>query len=220
MPAKPSAARERERIRDIFARFEAAAPEPRTELTYQSPFMLLVAVVLSAQATDVSVNKATPGLFAIADTPEKMVALGEAGVARFISSIGLYNTKARNVVALSRLLLERHGGEAPLDRASLERLPGVGRKTASVVLNELGVEPAIAVDTHVFRVAHRLGLSQASTPDKVEADLMRITPRAALTRAHHWLILHGRYVCVARKPKCEICPVADVCPTRSSFLGV
>jgi endonuclease-3 len=215
MPAKPSAARERERIRDIFARFEAAAPEPRTELTYQSPFMLLVAVVLSAQATDVSVNKATPGLFAIADTPEKMVALGEAGVARFISSIGLYNTKARNVVALSRLLLERHGGEAPLDRASLERLPGVGRKTASVVLNELGVEPAIAVDTHVFRVAHRLGLSQASTPDKVEADLMRITPRAALTRAHHWLILHGRYVCTARKPSCTECVIRDLCEFKS-----
>ena len=195
-------------------------PDPRTELTYQSPFALLVAVVLSAQATDVSVNKATPALFAAAGTPQAMLALGEAGVARFISSIGLYNAKARNVVALSRILIEQHGGEVPLDRQALQALPGVGRKTASVVLNELDVEPAIAVDTHVFRVAHRLGLSAAKTPDLVEADLMRITPKTGLTRAHHWLILHGRYTCVARKPKCGRCLVADLCPSRELFEGV
>ncbi len=194
-------------------------PDPRTELTYESPFALLVAVVLSAQATDVSVNKATPGLFAAAGTPQAMLALGEAAVARFISSIGLYNAKARNVVALSRILIEQHGGEVPLDRQALQALPGVGRKTASVVLNELGVEPAIAVDTHVFRVAHRLGLSVAKTPDLVEADLMRITPKTGLTRAHHWLILHGRYTCVARKPKCGACLVSDLCPSRELFEG-
>ncbi len=194
-------------------------PDPRTELTYATPFTLLVAVVLSAQATDVSVNKATAELYKVADTPEKMLALGEAGVAGYISSIGLFNTKARNVIALSKILLDQHGGKVPLDRAALQALPGVGRKTASVVLNELGVEPAIAVDTHVFRVAHRLGLSKAKTPDQVEADLMRITPRDGLTRAHHWLILHGRYACVARKPRCESCLLADLCPSRELFLG-
>ncbi len=194
-------------------------PDPRTELTYATPFTLLVAVVLSAQATDVSVNKATAELYKVADTPEKMLALGEAGVAGYISSIGLFNTKARNVIALSKILLDQHGGKVPLDRAALQALPGVGRKTASVVLNELGVEPAIAVDTHVFRVAHRLGLSKAKTPDQVEADLMRITPRDGLTRAHHWLILHGRYACIARKPRCESCLLADLCPSRELFLG-
>ncbi len=194
-------------------------PDPRTELTYQSSFALLVAVVLSAQATDVSVNKATPALFAAAGTPQAMLTLGEAGVARLISSIGLYNAKARNVVALSRILIEQHGGDVPLNRQALQALPGVGRKTASVVLNELGVEPAIAVDTHVFRVAHRLGLSEAKTPDLVEADLMRITPKTGLTRAHHWLILHGRYTCVARKPKCGSCLVSDLCPSRELFAG-
>jgi endonuclease-3 len=194
-------------------------PEPRTELAYRSPFTLLVAVALSAQATDVSVNKATSALYATADTPEKILALGEAGLSKFIASIGLYNTKARNVIALCRILLEQHGGQVPLDRAALEALPGVGRKTASVVLNELGVEPAIAVDTHVFRVAHRLALSSAKAPHQVEADLMRVTPKAGLTRAHHWLILHGRYVCLARKPRCEACFIADLCPSRASFLG-
>ncbi len=219
MPAKTPTPRERQRLHVIFERFEAAMPDPRTELTYQSPFALLVAVVLSAQATDVSVNKATPALFASAGAPQTMLALGEAGVARFISSIGLYNAKARNVVALSRILIEQHGGEVPLNRQALQALPGVGRKTASVVLNELGVEPAIAVDTHVFRVAHRLGLSAAKTPDLVEADLMRITPKTGLTRAHHWLILHGRYTCVARKPKCGSCLVSDLCPSRELFEG-
>jgi endonuclease III len=179
----------------------------------------VVAVALSAQATDVSVNKATQKLFAVADTPEKMLALGEEGLKPFISSIGLFNTKAKNVIALSRIVLEQYGGEVPLEREKLQALPGVGRKTASVVLNELRIEPAIAVDTHVFRVSHRLGLSTGKTPDHVEADLMRITPESYLTRAHHWLILHGRYICIARRPKCEICPVADLCPSRHLFVG-
>jgi endonuclease-3 len=194
-------------------------PDPRTELNYVSPYTLVVAVALSAQATDVSVNKATLRLFAVADTPAAMVALGEAGVTDFIKSIGLFRTKAKNVIALSNILLERYGGEVPLDRTALESLPGVGRKTASVVLNELGVEPAIAVDTHVFRVSHRLKLSIAPTPDGVERDLMAITPEPYRTRAHHWLILHGRYTCIARRPKCQVCLIADLCPSRSLFVG-
>ncbi|MBA3812600.1 MAG: endonuclease III [Caulobacteraceae bacterium] len=219
MAGKPSA-RERRRIAAIFDRFAAAAPDPRTELGYASPFTLLVAVVLSAQATDASVNKATARLFQVADSPAAMVALGEAGLIPFIASIGLFRAKARNVAALSRLLIERHGGEVPLNREALEALPGVGRKTAGVVLNELGAEAAIAVDTHVFRVAHRLKLSDGKTPVQVEADLMATTPPARLTHAHHWLILHGRYVCVARRPRCETCRVADLCPSRPLFLGV
>ncbi len=207
------------RIAEIFARFEAASPDPRTELAYATPFTLLVAVVLSAQATDKSVNKATERLYAVADTPAKMLALGEAGLTPYIASIGLFRTKAKNVIALSRLLLEQHGGEVPLERMALQALPGVGRKTASVVLNELGIEPAIAVDTHVFRVAHRLRLSRGKTPDEVERDLMAIVPETGRTRAHHWLILHGRYVCVARKPKCGECLVADLCPSRELFAG-
>ena len=216
---------EQARIAELFERFEAAESDPRTELNYASPYELVVAVALSAQATDVSVNKATDKLFEVAGTPQKMLALGEAGLKPFISSIGLYNMKARNVIrmarnviALSRILVEQHGGEVPLDREALQALPGVGRKTASVVLNELRIEPAIAVDTHVFRVSHRLGLSTGKTPDKVEGDLMAIVPEPALTRAHHWLILHGRYICVARRPKCEACPVADLCPSRHLFV--
>ncbi|HEY2050322.1 MAG TPA: endonuclease III [Caulobacteraceae bacterium] len=219
MASSASARRERDRIRAIFDRFAAACAEPRTELEYASPYTLLVAVALSAQATDVSVNKATTTLFAIADTPEKMLELGEAGLARHIASIGLFNTKAKNVIALSRILVEQYGGEVPRDREALEALPGVGRKTASVVLNELGIAPAIAVDTHVFRVARRLGLTAAETPVKVEHDLMTVVPKERLTRAHHWLILHGRYVCTARKPKCAGCLVADLCPSRELFLG-
>jgi endonuclease III len=207
------------RIAEIFARFEKASPDPRTELGYASPYTLLVAVVLSAQATDKSVNKATERLYKVADTPAKMLELGEAGLTPYIAAIGLFRTKAKNVVALSRLLIEQHGGEVPLRREALQALPGVGRKTASVVLNELGVEPAIAVDTHVFRVAHRLQLSKGKTPDEVERDLMAIVPTDGRTRAHHWLILHGRYVCVARKPKCGACIVADLCPSRELFLG-
>jgi len=211
---------EQARIAEIFARFEAQESDPRTELDYASPFTLLVAVALSAQATDVSVNKATARLFEVADTPQKMLALGEEGLKPFISSIGLYNMKAKNVITLSRILVEQYGGEVPLNREALQALPGVGRKTASVVLNELRIEPAIAVDTHVFRVAHRLGLSTGKTPDQVEADLMAIIPDPLKTRAHHWLILHGRYVCVARRPKCEACVVADLCPSRHLFIGV
>jgi endonuclease-3 len=205
---------EQARIAAIFERFAAASPDPRTELVFDSPFTLLVAVVLSAQATDKSVNKATERLFKVADTPAKLLALGEAGLTAFIASIGLYRTKARNLIGLSRILVEQYGGEVPLERAALQALPGVGRKTASVVLNELGVEPAIAVDTHVFRVAHRLKLSAGKTPEQVEQDLLAITPAPRRSRAHHWLILHGRYVCVARRPKCEACIVADLCPSR------
>jgi endonuclease-3 len=208
------------RIAEIFRRFEAASADPRTELAYASPFTLLASVVLSAQATDKSVNKATQRLYQVADTPQKMLALGEAGLIPYIASIGLYRTKAKNLIALSRILIEQHGGEPPLERAALQALPGVGRKTASVVLNELGVEPAIAVDTHVFRVAHRLKLSAGKTPEAVEHDLMAVTPELARGRAHHWLILHGRYVCVARKPKCAECVVSDLCPSRVLFLGV
>jgi endonuclease-3 len=223
-PPAPSAATklplaERRRIAAIFARLAQVMPEPKTELVYQNPFTLVVAVALSAQATDVSVNKATDKLFAVADTPEKMVELGEARLIPFIQSIGLYRTKARNVIALSRKILDEHEGKVPLTREALQALPGVGRKTASVVLNELGVEPAIAVDTHVFRVAHRLKLSSGKTPDQVEAELMAKVPPEYLTKAHHWLILHGRYTCVARRPKCEICPISDLCPSRELFLG-
>jgi endonuclease-3 len=207
------------RTQEIFDRFAAKDDHPRTELNYSSPFTLVVAVALSAQATDVSVNKATARLFKDADTPAKMAALGIAGLEPYIQSIGLYRTKAKNVIALSNILLDQHGGLVPLNREALMALPGVGRKTASVVLNELDIEPAIAVDTHVFRVAHRLKIADGATPDKVEAQLMAAVPQPYLTRAHHWLILHGRYVCVARRPKCELCVVADLCPSRALFVG-
>jgi endonuclease III len=210
---------EKARIAEVFRRFEAATAHPATELAYKTPFTLLVAVVLSAQATDKSVNKATERLYRVANTPVQILALGEAGLIPFIASIGLFRMKAKNVVALSRILIDQYGGEVPLARDKLQALPGVGRKTASVVLNELGVEPAIAVDTHVYRVAHRLGLSKGKTPDDVERDLMAITPDADKTRAHHWLILHGRYTCLARKPRCAECLVADLCPSRELFLG-
>lgn len=210
---------EKARIEEIFERFAAAQDEPSTELQYQDPFTLVVAVALSAQATDKSVNKATERLFKDADTPAKMAALGVDGMESYIRTIGLYRTKAKNVVALSNILLGQYGGQVPLQREALQALPGVGRKTASVVLNELGVEPAIAVDTHVFRVAHRLDLASGSTPEKVEQQLMQVIPEPYLTRAHHWLILHGRYVCVARKPKCLECRVADLCPSRPLFMG-
>jgi endonuclease-3 len=208
-PRKPPA--ERARIQALFERFEAAESDPRTELSYTSPYTLLAAVALSAQATDVSVNKATARLFAVADTPAKMLDLGEEGIIPYIASIGLFRTKAKSLVAAARILLEQYGGEVPLERDALQALPGVGRKTASVVLNELGVEPAIAVDTHVFRVAHRLRLARGKTPDLVEHELMAAIPDPWRTRAHHWLILHGRYVCIARRPKCAECSVADLC---------
>lgn len=210
---------EKERVAEIFRRFCELTDHPKTELNYATPFELVVAVALSAQATDVSVNKATKALFKAAPTPAKMAALGVEGLSPFIKTIGLFNSKARNVIALSNILLEKHGGEVPLNRADLQALPGVGRKTASVVLNELDIEPAIAVDTHVFRVSHRLKLAKGKTPDKVEAELMKKVPKPYLTRAHHWLILHGRYICVARKPKCMACPVNDLCPSRDLFMG-
>lgn len=216
---KPLPPAERARIEEIFHRFLALSDDPRTELNYDSPYTLVTAVALSAQATDVSVNKATARLFAVADTPQKMLALGEEGLIPYIASIGLYRTKARNVLAAARMIMEQHGGEVPLERTALQALPGVGRKTASVVLNELRIEPAIAVDTHVFRVAHRLKLSTGKTPDQVEADLMAVVPGPYLTRAHHWLILHGRYTCVARRPKCEDCPLADLCPSKLLFVA-
>lgn len=195
----------------FFERLAALDPEPTTELAYTDAFTLLVAVVLSAQATDVGVNKATPALFAAAPTPQAMVDLGEEKVAALIRTIGLYRTKARNVVALSRQLVERHGGKVPADRAALEALPGVGRKTANVVLNTIWGEPTIAVDTHVFRVANRTGLAPGKTVEAVEAGLLARVPGRYLRHAHHWLILLGRYTCLARRPACERCPVADLC---------
>ncbi|HRO32450.1 MAG TPA: endonuclease III [Brevundimonas sp.] len=209
-----------DRVEAIFRRLSGVMPEPKTELDYTNPFTLVAAVALSAQATDVAVNKATRGLFAAADTPQAMLALGEEGVIPFIASIGLYRNKARNLIALSRILVERHDGRVPLTRAALQALPGVGRKTASVVLNELGIEPAIAVDTHVFRVSHRLGLANAATPDKVEQQLHRIVPEDYLPKAHHWLILHGRYVCTARRPNCSGCVISDLCPSRAGLAAM
>ena len=198
-------------IDDFYARLARRIPEPRSELEYVDPFTLLVAVVLSAQATDVGVNKATPALFARASTAAQMAALGEARLSRYIKTIGLYNTKAKNIVALSRLLVERHGGKVPNDRALLESLPGVGRKTANVVLNVAFGEETIAVDTHIFRVANRTGLAPGKTPLEVEKGLVARTPPKWKRHAHHWLILHGRYQCKARKPLCETCVVVELC---------
>ena len=199
---------------EFFARLRAANPAPRTELVYASEFQLLVAVILSAQATDVSVNKATRALFARAPTPRAMLALGLDGLTAHIRSIGLYRTKAGNLLQTCRLLLERHGGAVPRDRAALEALPGVGRKTANVVLNVAFGEPTIAVDTHVFRVANRAGLAPGRTPAEVEQGLLARVPAPYLQHAHHWLILHGRYVCTARKPRCGECAVRDLCRFR------
>jgi endonuclease-3 len=198
-------------VENFFARLSAANPNPASELAHRDPFTLLVAVLLSAQATDVGVNKATEALFAVADTPETMLALGEERLRHFIRTIGLFNTKAKNVIQLSRVLIERHGGNVPRDRGALEALPGVGRKTANVVLNVAFGEPTIAVDTHVFRVANRTGLACGTTPEKVEAALMARVPEPWRHHAHHWLILHGRYVCKARRPMCERCIVSDLC---------
>jgi endonuclease-3 len=198
-------------IDEAFRRFQAARPEPRGELEHINPFTLLVAVVLSAQATDAGVNKATPALFAAADTPQKMVALGEERVQELIKTIGLYRTKAKNVIALSRQLLAEHGGSVPRTREALEALPGVGRKTANVVLNIAFGEPTIAVDTHIFRVGNRTGMATGKTPFEVEMKLDEVVPAKYKLHAHHWLILHGRYVCVARRPLCEKCLIADLC---------
>lgn len=195
----------------FFQRLQAANPEPVGELNYSNAYTLLVAVVLSAQATDVGVNKATGPLFAVADTPEKMLALGEDRVRDFIKTIGLYKNKAKNVIRLSEQLIEDHGSEVPDDRESLEALAGVGRKTANVVLNIFFGQPTIAVDTHLFRVSNRTGLAKGKTPLEVEKKLLKRVPKPYLLHAHHWLILHGRYICKARKPDCPDCPVSDVC---------
>ena len=197
-------------IEEAFRRLKAAMPDPETELEHEDPYQLLVAVVLSAQATDAGVNKATPGLFAAAPTPDKMVQLGEAKVRDFIKTIGLFRTKAKNVVALSQKLIAEHGGKVPPSREALEQLPGVGRKTANVVLNVAFGEPTIAVDTHIFRVGNRTGLAVGKTPFDVEQKLLEAVPDHYKRHAHHWLILHGRYTCIARKPKCEACVIADL----------
>ena len=198
-------------VTEAFRRFQAASPEPKTELQHVNPFTLLVAVVLSAQATDAGVNKATPALFAAADTPEKMVALGEDRVRDLIKTIGLFRTKAKNVVELSRRLVANHGGQVPRSREALEALPGVGRKTANVVLNVAFGEPTIAVDTHIFRVGNRTGMAPGKNPLEVEMKLEQVVPAQYKSHAHHWLILHGRYTCLARKPRCEVCLIADLC---------
>ena len=200
-----------EKAAELYRRLAKERPEPKTELEYKDPYTLVVAVALSAQATDVSVNKATKGLFKAANTPAKMVKLGEAGVAEYIRTIGLWRNKAKNVVALSKMILDKHGGVTPRTRAELEALPGVGHKTASVVLNEVYGEATIAVDTHVFRVSNRTGLAPETTPEKVEALLLQVTPDKYKRGAHHWLILHGRYTCIARRPRCEACIINDLC---------
>jgi endonuclease-3 len=212
--ARESMAQRAQRCGKILERLRELNPHPTTELEYRTAFELLVAVVLSAQATDVGVNKATRKLFPFANTPQAIAALGEDGLKRYISTIGLFNAKAKNVIALCRILVEQYGGQVPRERAALEALPGVGRKTANVVLNTAFGEPTIAVDTHIFRVARRLGLSRARTPLAVERDLLGAVPDAYLRDAHHWLILHGRYTCKARKPDCPRCPVSNLCPFR------
>jgi endonuclease-3 len=198
-------------IAEMFRRFAKADPHPRGELHSINNFTLLVAVVLSAQATDAGVNRATANLFPIADTPAKMVALGESGLQEKIKTIGLFRTKAKNVIALSQALLDRHGGVVPSNREALEALPGVGRKTANVVLNAAFGEPTIAVDTHIFRLGNRLGLAPGKTPFEVEQRLLKAVPQVYMQHAHHWLILHGRYICKARRPECWRCPIADLC---------
>ncbi|HXF87065.1 MAG TPA: endonuclease III [Xanthobacteraceae bacterium] len=198
-------------VAEAFRRFQAARPEPRGELEHINPFTLLVAVVLSAQATDAGVNKATPALFKLADTPEKMAKLGEARVRDLIKTIGLYRTKAKNLIALSKKLVAEHGGQVPDTREALEALPGVGRKTANVVLNVAFGRPTIAVDTHIFRIGNRTGLAPGRTPFEVEQKLQAVVPEQYKRHAHHWLILHGRYVCLARRPLCDKCLIADLC---------
>jgi endonuclease-3 len=208
-------------VAEAFRRFQAAMPEPKGELAHINPFTLLVAVVLSAQATDAGVNKATPALFALADTPEKMRRLGEARVRELIKTIGLYRTKARNVIALSERLVAEHGGAVPSSREALEALPGVGRKTANVVLNIAFREPTIAVDTHIFRVGNRTGLAPGRNPLEVELRLLEVVPEPYRLHAHHWLILHGRYTCLARRPLCERCIIADLCrwPGKAALIA-
>ena len=201
----------RANVVELFRRLRELDPEPTTELKYHTPFELLVSVILSAQATDAGVNKATKKLFPVANTPQKILTLGERGLKKYIATIGLYNAKARNIIAMCRMLIEQHHGEVPRTREALEALPGVGRKTANVILNTVFGEPTIAVDTHIFRVCNRTGLAPGKNVREVEDKLLRVVPEEFRLGAHHWLILHGRYVCVARKPKCPPCPIRDLC---------
>jgi endonuclease III len=213
---------------EIFSRLRAANPHPATELEHRTPFELLIAVVLSAQATDKGVNLATRKLFPVANTPEEIAALGEAGLIEYIKTIGLYKSKAKHIIAACRMLIEKHGSEVPADRAALESLPGVGRKTANVILNTAFGQPTMAVDTHIFRVSNRIGLAPGKTVLEVEKKLLRVVPKEFMVDAHHWLILHGRYVCQARKPKCGECIIADLCeytgktlpPPQPSSIGL
>ena len=209
----------RDKRQTIFERFRAANPTPRTELRYRTPFELLVAVILSAQATDKGVNKATEGLFRVANTPQALLALGEAGLKEHIKTIGLFNSKARNLIATCKALIERHQGDVPPDRESLEALPGVGRKTANVVLNTAFGHATMAVDTHIFRVANRTGIAPGKTPLQVEQRLLRLVPREFHRDAHHWLILHGRYTCLARRPRCRDCLIRDLCEFAGKVPG-
>lgn len=204
----------RDRRAEIFRRWQEIDPAPATELAYKSNFELLVAVILSAQATDTSVNKATKLLYKTANTPAQILELGEAGLIRYIRTIGLFNSKAKNIINTCRLLIDKHGGQVPDDRAALEALPGVGRKTANVILNTAFGHPTIAVDTHIFRVGNRTGIARGKTPLEVEKHLLRLLPDEYHQHAHHWLILHGRYTCVARKPRCSECIIADLCDYR------
>jgi endonuclease-3 len=201
----------KQKIHAIFTRFQQANPAPTTELLYQNPFELLIAVILSAQATDISDNKATEKLYPIANTPEKILALGEEGLKKYIKTIVLFNSKAANIIKTCQILISKHASKVPTDRESLEELPGVGRKTANVVLNTCFGQPTIAVDTHIFRVSNRIGLANGKTPLDVEKQLLKAIPKEFLQDAHHWLILHGRYTCIARKPHCPTCLIRDLC---------
>ena len=219
-PPPPVSLYSPEEVREIFRRLAVQRPDPRSELEYANAFTLLVAVVLSAQATDAGVNKATRPLFAAADTPAKMLALGEEEIGRHIRSIGLWRNKAKNVAALSQALVRDHGGEVPATREALMKLPGVGRKTANVVLNTAFGQPTMAVDTHIFRIGNRIGLAPGRTPDEVEDRLLRVIPDEYMRHAHHWLILHGRYVCKARKPDCPLCVIADLCKAAEKTTSI
>lgn len=208
----------RDKRQQIFTRLRAANPEPTTELDYGNPFQLLVAVILSAQATDVGVNKATAPLFRKVKTPAALLKLGEEGLREHVRTIGLFNTKAKNIIRTCRILLDKHGGKVPEDRAALEALPGVGRKTANVVLNTAFGQPTIAVDTHIFRVSNRTGIAPGKNVNEVEQRLLRLVPEEFRQDAHHWLILHGRYTCIARKPRCQSCVISDLCEFRHKIL--
>jgi len=203
----------------IYSRLASANPEPRTELIYDSNFELLVAVILSAQATDISVNQATTTLYSVAHTPAELVELGETGLKRYIRTIGLFNSKAKNIIKTCQILIDRHDGQVPNDRDSLEALPGVGRKTANVILNTAFGQPTIAVDTHIFRVANRTGLAKGKTVNEVEKRLLKFTPDEFKRNAHHWLILHGRYICKARTPQCHACPIEDLCDYKEKVFS-